>query len=121
MAGLVKVVDKLPSFSRSAYEVLNDALKEGGRDILINARTRAPYDKGGLRADSIVESVGILKQRVSFWKEYARYQEFGGDSKRRVRHYSTSGTGAHYLKTAGDIQRDKMNAVFKKHAGRARP
>ena len=117
----VRVNDKMPQFRRSAYSVMNDALREGAVDTLIRAKERAPFDKGGLRSDTELSKPGILKWRVSFWKEYARFQEFGGDSKRRVRNYSTSGTGKRYLKTSGDEQTKKIQLTFKKHGMRARP
>ena len=114
------IINRMPSFSRSVDSIMEDALREGGRDILVKAKTKAPFQKGGLRSESDVSSQGRLKQRVSFWKEYARFQEFGGDSKRRVRNYSHSGTGAHYLRDSGDEQAKKMNMIFKKHGLRAR-
>lgn len=116
----VKVIDKLPSFKRSNAIVMNDALKEASRDILINAKRKAPHDKGGLRGESEEKSVGFLKRRVSFWVEYARFQEFGGDRKRRVRNYKHSGVGPHFLRNAGNNQAEKMPMTLAKHARRAR-
>lgn len=116
----VTVRDKMPSFKRSLYSVMDDAIKEGARDTLINAKTRAPFDKGGLRSESDLKKVKLLHWRVSFWKEYARFQEFGGDSKRRVRNYSHSGTGKGYLKSSGDEQAKKIKMTLKKHSVRAR-
>ena len=118
---MLRIDDKLPSFSRSVHTVLDDALREGARDTLRNARTRAPFKQGQLRSDSDLNQVRRLLWRVSFWKEYARFQEFGGDGNRRVRNYSTSGTGKGYLKTSGDEQAVRIRGVFKKHAMRARP
>lgn len=116
----VKITNNLPQFAKSAESVLGDALREGARDIIIQAKTKAPLDKGGLRSDSDVSSPNKFTQRVSFNKEYARFQEFGGDSTRRVKKYTTVGTGAHYLKTAGDNMRQKLADIFKKHGIRAR-
>jgi hypothetical protein len=112
--------DKMPSFTRSLYNVLDDALREGARDTLINAKDKAPFSKGGLRSESEVKKNTNLSWRISFWIEYARFQEFGGDSKRRVRKYSHSGTGAHFLKNSGDEQATKMNMILRKHSQRAR-
>ncbi len=117
----VRIDDNLPQFTRSLYSVMDDAIKEGARDTLRNARTRAPFKAGQLRSDSDIHKQGRLLWRISFWKEYARFQEFGGDGKRRVRNYSTSGTGKRYLQTSGDEQAMRIRAVFKKHAMRARP
>lgn len=117
----VRVNDKLPSFKRSLYNVLDDAIKEAAKDTLIKARTKAPFKKGPLRGESDFKPIKPLHQRVSFWMEYARFQEFGGDSKRRVRRYSTSGTGKAYLKNSGDEMVKKLPMIIKKHAVRARP
>jgi hypothetical protein len=115
-----KIINKMPAFRRNLYYVMDDALREGARDTLINAKNRAPFLKGGLRSDTEISRQGVLRYRVSFWKEYARFQEFGGDATRKVRNYSTSGTGKRYLKTAGDEQAKKINRTFSKHARRAK-
>lgn len=116
----VTVEDKLPSFKRSLYNVMDDALREGARDTLIQAKSNAPFKKGSLRSNSDTTKRTKLSWRISFWIEYARFQEFGGDGRRRVRKYSTSGTGAHYLGRAGDAQAKKMRGILNKHSRRAR-
>lgn len=116
----VTVTDNLPRFRNNLVGVLNDAFRESARDGLVNARTSAPYDKGGLRSESETHMVSMLWWRISFWKEYARFQEFGGDAKRRVRNYKTSGTGKGFLKKAGDDQAKKLNMTIRKHTVRAR-
>jgi len=128
----VTIINKLPQFSKSAESVLDDALREGAKDIYIKAKIRAPYsgDKkvtGNIkkREDHLInnsdhERHSKLKYRVHFDAVYARFQEFGGDGKRKVRKYTTAGTGAHYLQKSGDEIAKKINNTFKKHAGRAR-
>lgn len=116
----VKVTDHLPEYKRSLYNVLDDALRSGARDIHIKAKERAPYRKGGLRSNSIFNSPKPLTWRISFWIEYARYQEFGGDGRRVVRRYTTPGTGAHYLQRSGDEVKDKLAGTLRMHATRAR-
>lgn len=116
----VKIIDRLPRFKQSLYIVLDDALKEGARDIRLHAKEKAPYKMGHLRANSDFKQIGILKWRVSFWEVYARFQEFGGDGKRRIRNYTTAGTGKHYLKNAGDEMVLKLKSILKKHASRAK-
>lgn len=114
------VINKLPAFGRVAKDVLNDALREGASDILVKAKTKSPFKKGQLRSNTEVNEMVRLMWRVSFWQEYARFQEFGGDSKRRVRKYSTSGTGKGYLKSSGDEVANRIVLTFKKHGLRAR-
>jgi len=116
----VTVEDKMPQFKRSLYSVLDDAVREAGRDTLIKAKGNAPFKDGGLRANSIVDKVVPMRYRVSFWIEYARFQEFGGDSKRTVTRYTTGGTGKHFLKRAGDEESKKLQITFRKHIQRAR-
>lgn len=119
----IVIDDKLPQFKRSLDLVLDDAFRETSRDILIKAKTRAPFLKGGLRADSIAKRLSKLKWRVSFNKEYAGYQEFGQrrDGSHKVRNYSTGGTGAHYLEKSGDEAVQSLKSNIKKHGLRARP
>lgn len=115
----VRINDRMPMFRRSLYTKMDDALREGAKDALIKAKSNAPLDKGQLRSASEIKKQSQATYRVSFWEEYARFQEFGGDSKRRVRNYSTPGTGAHYLERAGDEQAAKLILKFHKHARRA--
>lgn len=117
----VTVIDRMPAFKISANRVLNDALSEGAKEILYNAKTRAPYKKGPLRANSDTQQIAVLKHRISFWLEYARFQEFGGDGNRRVRNYTTPGTGKEYLKKSGDEVAQGIRNTFRKHGRRARP
>jgi hypothetical protein len=116
----VTVVDKMPTFRRNLGPVFDDALKEAARDVLIKAKQRAPFDKGRLRSDSHVKQRSQLSWRITFWAEYARFQEFGGDAKRRVRNYTTPGTGKAFLKRSGDEQAKKLARTFKKHAPRVK-
>jgi hypothetical protein len=117
----VTVENKLPLFSTQVSIVMSDALREGARDTLVNSRTKAPFKKGQLRAESDTYMIaGPLAWRVSYWKQYARFQEKGGDSRRRVRNYTTPGTGAHFLKSAGDATATRIRTIFIKHSGRIR-
>lgn len=116
----VKIVNNLPKFKGNLFEVMSQALNEGARDTLINAKTKAPYRQGGLRSDSQIQKQNNLNYRVSFYKEYARFQEFGGDTTRRIRNYTTAGTGKGFLKSAGDAVSERIVSIYKKHAGRAR-
>lgn len=112
--------NRLPQFQLSARKVLGDALKEGAKDTLITARKKAPFKKGHLRSGSDFKQNAPLVERITFWEEYARFQEFGGDGKRTVKRYSTSGTGKGYLKKSGDAQAKKLVLTFAKHGKRAR-
>lgn len=114
----VRVIDRLPQFNANTKVVLNDALRSASADVLLAAKTRAPFKKGGLRRETDVKQVSFLHWRVTFWIEYARFQEFGGDKSRRVRNYSTPGTGAHYLERSGDDEAKKMEGVVRMHLGR---
>ena len=116
----VKVKDRLPQFRNSLYNVLDDAIGEAARDTLIDAKNKAPYKDGGLRRESDTKQIKKMHHRVSFWAEYARFQEFGGDARRRVRNYTTSGTGKAYLKNAGDKNSKKLVMTLRKHAWRAK-
>jgi len=114
----VKVKDKLPQFSVKAKLLLDQAIGEAAKDTLIDARNRAPFKDGQLRRNSDTTQRKLMLHRVSFFTEYARFQEFGGNSSRTVRNYSTSGTGKHYLKNAGDKNTTKLRTTLKKHASR---
>lgn len=114
----VKIIDNLPAFRTVMLNNMNDALREASRDVIVLSRTRAPFQKGGLRSDADVRQTSKLNWQVTYWKEYARYQEFGGDGRRTVRHYTTGGTQKKYLSSAGDTISKNMPTLFLKHGGR---
>lgn len=118
MATKLRVDDRLPFFKSRLYSHMDDAVKEAARDTIIKAKTNAPFKGGDLRASSDIKKRSFMSYRVRFWMEYARFQEFGGDSTRTVRDYTTPGTGKHYLRDAGDAQMDKMDRKLGKHARR---
>jgi hypothetical protein len=115
----VRIDDRLPMFSNKAKNYLNDALKEGAKDILARSNDLAPYKDGGLRVNKDANQTGRMQWTVTYWNKYARFQEFGGDGRRVVRHYTTSGTGKGYLKKSGDQVANAMSLIFAKHGGRA--
>lgn len=118
MSITVKIDNKLPMFTSKLKKNLDDAVKEAARDTLIESHRKAPFRKGGLRSKTETKPIGYLKMRVSYNKEYARYQEAGGDGRRKVRNYTTPGTGAHFLESSGDNQARKLANKIKKHAKR---
>lgn len=116
----VRVENRINQFANSAKDKFNDALRESAVNILVASKSRAPFDKGGLRSDTDAKQIVRLHWRVSYWKEYARFQEFGGDGRRIVRRYKTAGTGKKFLSTAGDKEVDNLRNRLRTFADRAR-
>lgn len=116
----VRVDNKLPQFARNLGDKLNDAMRESATNILVASKQRAPFDKGGLRSDTDTKQVGRLHWRVSYWKEYARFQEFGGDGRRVVRNYTTGGTGKKFLSTAGNNEVGNLQNRLRAFGNRAK-
>lgn len=111
--------DKLPMFTNKLKSYADDAIREVARDTYIVAKNNAPYKKGRLRNEGQpIDKKGNAHYWVQFNAPYARYQEFGGDGRRIIRHYTTAGTGKNYLKNAGDKQATKIVSTIKKHLGR---
>lgn len=93
-----KIVNKIPSYKVQATASLDTSLGGLARDIQRDAKMQVPV-KGGHLQDSIrAFKITNLHHRVEVKKEYAKFQEFGGDAKRRVRHYTTPGTKSRYLR-----------------------
>lgn len=111
----VTVHDKLPTFKRNLYDVLSDAFKEAARDVVIDSKDKAPFKKGGLRSDVNVTKPSNLHYRITYHKEYAAIQEL-----KQHQNYSTAGTGAHFLRNAGNAQVNKLKLLVRKHASRAK-
>ena len=121
MGRLVKVNDKLPSFKLHLHAVMFDVMNEIAGAILEDATNMAPLKDGGLRSDKDIENLQPLKRRINFNIEYAGAQEAGGTRDRTYIHYTTAGTGAHFLERAGDkYAQITIKGTFRKHSKRIR-
>lgn len=102
MASKIKIIDNIVKFVKAEANATDRALNRMAVDIERLAKVRVPVDKGQLKSSGGHRRVGFLNYRTEFNKEYAAYQEFGGDGKRVVKRYTTPGTGKFYLKSSGD-------------------
>ena len=108
-------VSKMPDEIEKQKELnVKNALKAMVDAML--QRTQILEGNGVPIKDDVLHTTGVTDTRengllafVQFGNglKYARYQEFGPDGnkytgKKKVWDYTTPGTGAHYLKTAGD-------------------
>lgn len=123
----LKVIDNILGFVRNNGNAMDRALNRMAVDIERQAKSRVPVSatlamgnkRGGgghLRASGTHRKQGFLKYIVEFNKEYAAFQEWGGDGKRIVRHYTTPGTGKFYLRDAGRNIAGKAFDYFKQEA-----
>lgn len=112
----VKIVDNIMRFARNNADAMDRALGNMSIDIERLAKMTVPFKQGPLRSSGHGIRTALLKHKVVFEKEYARFQEFGGDARRRVRHYSRPGSKAHYLKDAGDEVTKKAVDYIKREA-----
>lgn len=90
---------------------LNNAMTAMADAVMKNAMVTAPKLTGALRYSSRVRTTADNSREVIFGSAtvpYAHYQETGGYGK--IKHYTTPGTGPHYLENAG-------NAVAKRGIG----
>lgn len=108
----VKVTDYSSLFVSKSDQAIDAAMGAMAQDIEILAKKKVPVSNtkasgnkrgGGGHLQSSIKGMRVAPKhfQVVADKEYARFQEFGGDGKRVVRHYSTPGTGAHYMRNAG--------------------
>lgn len=104
MAGKIKVINNIMKFVKHYNNGMDRALNRMAIDIERLAKARVPVGKTGqLKASGKHRKVGNLRYHTEFNKEYAAYQEWGGDGKGKVvRNYTTPGTGKFYLKRSGD-------------------
>lgn len=119
----VRVVDKLQKFARKSGEAMDRSLNRMAVDVERLAKQRVPVSPSGghLKSSGYHRRKGLMKYMVVFNKEYAAYQEFGGDGKGKVvRRYSTPGTGKFYLRDAGRKVASNAMSYIKSEAGRIR-
>lgn len=118
----VKVVNNMPRFYRSSTEMMGGALSRMGKDIINISKIRVPFKEGDLMKSAEDVKVSALHRKVLYNEEHAGYQERGKrkDGSRKVRNYSTPGTGKDFLKGAGkQVSKNALN-YFKQAASLAR-
>ena len=101
-----RVDSHIPEFKIRTESELNRILEGVAREIERDAKMVVPLKKGTLQSSIKVNKVAPLKYKVTAGEfpnlPYALFQEKGGDSTRRVRNYTTPGTGKNYLGATGD-------------------
>lgn len=101
--GKLIISNKLPDFINKFYQGADRALNRMAIDIERLSKVQVPHLKGQLKASGHHFKQGFLNYRIEYNKEYARYQEFGGDGKRIVTHYSKPGKKKFYLRDPGRL------------------
>ena len=101
--GNLKIIDNIGKFVIESTNALDRSLNRMAIDIERLSKQQVPHDKGQLKASGSHRKIGPLRYQVVYNKEYAAYQEFGGDGKRIVRNYSKPGKKKFYLRDPGDL------------------
>lgn len=116
----VTIEDNSGRFITASTQLLDTALERMSFDVKQIATIRVPFKDNGLQKSADNKRLGLLKHRVVFDKEYAAYQENARrkDGSRKVRKYTTPGTGPHYLENAAaQVTKDGIN--YLKQANRS--
>ena len=114
----LKIVDNIQKFVEGSVKAMDRAFNRMAIDIERLSKQQVPHDKGQLKASGFHRKVGTCRYQVVFNKEYAKFQEFGGDGKRVVRHYSKPGKKAFYLRDPGDMISGRALTYIKNEAGK---
>jgi|SRR3990172_3665425 len=117
----VKVINKLNKFAKENSGAMDRALNAMAMDIERASKEVVPVAMGELKASGHHIKLSHLNWEVRYGHygpsmPYARYQEFGGDGRRVVRHYSQPGKKAHYLRDAGVIVSRKVLDYIREQA-----
>lgn len=108
----VKVNDNTAKFLNQSEKVLDSALSRMSKDMVLITKITIPYLEGDLQEEVKAVRISSLRHKVEVRKEYAAYQERGQrlDGSRKVRNYTTPGTGKGFLKKAGKkVESDAIN------------
>lgn len=103
----VIITNNIRQFVKQNDKFMNDAVEKMADDTLKLAQVDVPLDEGTLQKSGEVEDKGDMEFVVWFGKtgdasDYAAAQEAGSAGGHPIQNYSTPGTGAHFLKRAGD-------------------
>lgn len=99
---LVKITDNSGQWFGHQISRMNKALNNMANTILTDSRAIAPKKTGAMRKNAKIEK-HYMSISVVYPLPYSGYQERGMeyDGSRVVRHYTTPGTGPHYLEQTG--------------------
>lgn len=114
MAGKVTIKDNSATWLRMQLVNLDVATRAIADATVKTSKVTAPMSdipghRGTLRNSSRIERNGPLNYSAVYGGgsvQYAAYQERGRRKNppyHEVRHYTTPGTGAHFLRNAGDV------------------
>lgn len=122
----VKITDNTPRLLTNSQRVANLAVRFAADDVLKFARKKTPYSgsiksQGGksltggghLRDDTVIKVNGG-KARIKWGAHYAAIQEDGVTWGKKIKNYTTPGTGAHYAENAIDKVDKNRNYYLKK-------
>jgi hypothetical protein len=118
--GKVTIIDNLAKFGTEMVKGLDRALNLMAIDIERLSKAQVPLKTGQLRSSGYHRKRGTLDYVVVYNKEYARYQEFGGDGKRKVRNYSKPGTKPFYLRDPGRLVANNSLKYIEQEATRVK-
>lgn len=98
---MVKINDFTPNILNQTKQRASIFLRTACDQVTQLSTPNTPMDKGNLRRD-IIKSVLGLHGEIEWRKVYAEYQERGSraDGSRKVKNYTTPGTGPHYAENA---------------------
>lgn len=96
-----KITDHTGAVRSQTIQRASTFLRVAADNILDNAKPNTPKKLGNLSRD-VLRRVNGLHGEIEWRKVYAQYQERGmrRDGSRRVRKYTTPGTGPHYAENA---------------------
>lgn len=119
--GKLTIIDKLPQWVEGSFKALDRSLNRMVIDIERLSKQQVPVGKTGhLKASGSHKRIGFLRYQVEYNKEYAAYQEFGGDGVRVVKHYSLPGKKKFYLRDPGDLITSRALDYIKREASHIR-
>lgn len=109
----VKVQDNTSQILTDARRNSNLALRLMTEAIHQEAQPHTPKKEGFLSRDVLKQVLG-LKAKIVWNKTYAVPQEAGVVRGRKIRNYSTPGTGPHFAENAIVKINDRASQFFKK-------
>lgn len=111
------ITDKTKEFIEANAVAIDRALNRMAIDIERLSKAQVPVLHGQLRSSGHHRRLGPLHYDIVYNKEYAAYQEFGGDGKRTVRHYSKPGSKKFFLRDPGKMISDKGRDYIRQETG----
>lgn len=123
MATKITFVNNIPPYLKKNDQVVDDFIREVGRQVYNRSQVLVPVAKGTLQSSpssngDIVEKIATHRFRVGYYTAYARYIHRGISKTGKPLHFRKAGSKANYLADPAQTTMSQIPEIARTFFGR---